>query len=693
AAGVCVAGLSGGPHPADPPAGPPPRVAEAPAPKVDALGDPLPPGAVARLGSNRLHHGENVRRIAVSPDGRHVLSQGNRTWKLWEVDTGRELPVAAGKYAPDAVLAGGPAGRGLAVVAQAEAGWVLANALTGATLLDMPGLRYKPGPITGPGEYPSGPAVRPDGKAVAFAQYDFPAPPGVEPLPAVKVWEAGRPGPDVLTAGRQASRLLYSPDGRRLAVHYEPDYGTEVWDPAGRKLLLRVPDADRSLGQSFAFSHDGRQFAKEQGGGNKVQFWDLDTGKESPPLTWDKAREYRWVLALSPDGKTAVTAADQRAFRVWDLTTRTAVRDLPCHSWAAVDVGWTPDGKRMVTAEGDDLYVRDAATGKLVVNYGHTYTIYRVAWSPDGSRVTTRSGYTDTRPRVWDATTGRPLPSEPPAAGIPPGATLDPQAGRAYTVENRKVVRAWDAATGRELARFEPADGPVDAVRVSRDGGTLAAVGAASVHVWDLARNRSVLSVPHRLTQPDQVWLSADGRRVVASGQLPPGGGRTRDYEAVCWEVPSGAAVAQPATGLARPEDLSADGRFLLAGTSRTGKADGRVELWDLDAGGRPRVLAARGGDDLDAKDVMFARFAPDGRTAAVGFRAPEVLVVETATGGRRLAFDSRNPDVGFGVAFSPDGGRLATAAGRSVLVWDVTGTGRNDLPASADAAWTDLAS
>jgi hypothetical protein len=140
-----------------------------------------------------------------------------------------------------------------------------------------------------------------------------------------------------------------------------------------------------------------------------------------------------------------------------------------------------------------------------------------------------------------------------------------------------------------------------------------------------------------------------------------------------------------------RVADLSADGRFLLTGTYQAGKQDGRVELWDLDAGGKPRVLATKVSDNPDANDVTIARFAPDGRAAVIGFRGPEVLVVETATGGRRFTFDSGVRQTGYSAAFSPDGQRLAAAAGRSTLVWDVSGEGPGRQPSSAEAAWVDL--
>jgi hypothetical protein len=71
--------------------------------RVDRDGLPLPAGAIARLGSLRLYHGEKeVRRLegkdgmvyapAFAPDGRTIAAGGKRkAAHLWDVATGREL--------------------------------------------------------------------------------------------------------------------------------------------------------------------------------------------------------------------------------------------------------------------------------------------------------------------------------------------------------------------------------------------------------------------------------------------------------------------------------------------------------------------------------------------------------------------------------------------------------------------------
>ena len=60
-----------------------------------------------------------------------------------------------------------------------------------------------------------------------------------------------------------------------------------------------------------------------------------------------------------------------------------------------------PDGKRVVTASGDDTArIWDAASGNLsAVLKGHTFEVSSAAFSPDGRRVVTVSN--DKTARIW----------------------------------------------------------------------------------------------------------------------------------------------------------------------------------------------------------------------------------------------------------------------------------------------------
>ena len=72
------------------------RSASAESPRLDCYGDPLPPGAVARLGSLRLLCTGNVANVIFTPDGQLVAALlENGKSQFWEVATGRAVVAPA----------------------------------------------------------------------------------------------------------------------------------------------------------------------------------------------------------------------------------------------------------------------------------------------------------------------------------------------------------------------------------------------------------------------------------------------------------------------------------------------------------------------------------------------------------------------------------------------------------------------
>src|SRR5690348_1308724 len=96
-----------------------PLHAEAPA--TDRYGDPLPAGAVARLGSARMQCRWNIVELAFSPDGKQVAAgtcnpaEGAPSYgvELWDVRGRRELRRFGGDKLPAAGFAFSPDGKTL----------------------------------------------------------------------------------------------------------------------------------------------------------------------------------------------------------------------------------------------------------------------------------------------------------------------------------------------------------------------------------------------------------------------------------------------------------------------------------------------------------------------------------------------------------------------------------------------------
>ena len=78
-----------------------PADAQAPAgaPRLDAAGDPLPPAAVARLGTLRFRP-RNLSLVGLTPDGKSLLLEGAKRLHALDLQTGKLAPWGPADVAP-----------------------------------------------------------------------------------------------------------------------------------------------------------------------------------------------------------------------------------------------------------------------------------------------------------------------------------------------------------------------------------------------------------------------------------------------------------------------------------------------------------------------------------------------------------------------------------------------------------------
>jgi hypothetical protein len=91
---ACAPSRPAAPEP--PPANPPATAVNQPEtrnqkPETDLYGDPLPPGAIARMGTIRYRLTGGAHSVVISPNGKTLASWGGNTIRLCEVTTGKGL--------------------------------------------------------------------------------------------------------------------------------------------------------------------------------------------------------------------------------------------------------------------------------------------------------------------------------------------------------------------------------------------------------------------------------------------------------------------------------------------------------------------------------------------------------------------------------------------------------------------------
>ncbi len=647
---------------------------------VDRYGDPLPRGAVARMGSTRLRHFDHPRGNVFSPDGELLASGGDDdVVRIWDPATGKEVIALPGSgkgtmavaFSPDGarLFTAGvdkrlriwdvatwkdartiiPGGDSIQALSVSPNGSLVAAAMDWGVIRfwevesgdELPELRIHP-------RFASSVAFRPDGGAFvstggdnSVALHDF--------IAARVVWRSKGAG----------KRAVFSPDG---AIVYCCDLGGPVYivdaKTGKRDRALRAPQHKAS---SFAISPDGKRLAiSEYHSGDVIQ-WDLDrkeeVGRFPAGPTEVPGRGLSPSMSYSPDGKLLATGDLVGRLRVWDAETGSELLPQPGHVGAIRHLEFGTDGLTLVTG-GDDGSVRvwDAATGREL-RMADGREVGRMAL--DREEAAREEGLAVLRPPAKDRISIWLVSPDGGSAVSRWGEciffwrTLHPEEGRRFRWSGGgefspdgltlALLDGWDrpmlldASTGSLLREMEGDPSgereSYSSLEFSPDGTTLAGSGSEGVRLWDAASGRVLQTV---------------------------------------------AAMKPSAFSLA----LSHNGRLLA------GVVEKRILICEI---ATDRVVLDLGAERTSAVDLAFS---PDDRLlAALGMWSKDAVVWEVATGTEVCRLEGHRAEVRC-LAFAPHGLRLATGSeDGTALVWDVWRLlDATESAAALDVLWDRLA-
>ena len=192
-------------------------------------------------------------------------------------------------------------------------------------------------------------------------------------------------------------------------------------------------------------------------------------------------------VAVTPDGKRAVSASWDKTLKVWDLETGRALRTLEGHGDHVLerggDAGREAGGFRVCGPHAEGVGPGDGPRAAHVE--GHSGAVSGVAVTPDGKRAVSASS--DKTLKVWDLETGRALRTLEGHSAHVSGVAVTPDGRRAVSASWDKTLKVWDLDTGARCARWKATLHSVHGVAVTPDGKrAVSASGDRTLKVWDL---------------------------------------------------------------------------------------------------------------------------------------------------------------------------------------------------------------
>ena len=703
--------------------------------------DPLPPHAIARLGSLRFRHNLTNHSpqigaaplIAVSPDGKRLASARFNIVQVWETATGLRLAEWSFRdrnrsnlsnstgfgLNDDQPVAFSPDGKHLAMYCDSSKLRILAVE-TGNTVKEiMLGEAPEGGPAgrraartaqLGQGRRTWTPYLSylPDGKQIIVEDGDG------HRVRLLNL-ESGESVRDFRGNGENFFAVALSPNGLVLAMGDES--GTiKIRDVATGNERIELKTKKGAIGP-IAFSPDSKVLAvadRRLGASRdgNIYLWDIVTGQlihtlaalapsdiESPVRRsgYFKDETGNWRLSaahglsFSPDGKRLASSHVSWVV-VWDPTSGKEIRRLPSEDYGSEDsksARFLPDSGAIFMSGRNVFHYFDAATG-LPFNHfeGHHSGITSIAISPDGKQIATASAVVGNGGLlVWDVRSRQiKLKTDGQSLGWRSNLAFSAD-GKSLAAARVETVFVWDTRTGEQRLMIPGQENALfnSALAVAKDGSKLAfGTGQGWITRYDLPNGKEQMF--QRLTDDNimEMALSRDMRLVAGNASPRGGGGRRSPAPIQFWDVETGkvwTSIPRSRESIDRLE-FSPDGRTLLEAPGQ-----GQTIFWEVATGSTRYVLSSPG--------ATAAAFSHDGRRVALAEQKQSlgiptltevdtnpsfaIRILDLVTGESSVPLTGHRGPIN-DLAFSADGKFLASASDdTTALLWELKGLFQTD--------------
>jgi WD40 repeat protein len=647
--------------------------------------DPMPSGAILRIGSSRARHGI-VTNIVSSKDGRlFYAGMNDRTICIWEAESGKLVrsfkpvshPITSIAVAPDGNIIAAAAGASIHLwnvnkrtdtprTLQGHENSIAQISFSNDGQLLLSGSHDRKARLWDVAGGRSIREVSADADnaiySVAFARDDstfFTCSYGGRVLQwktqngeKLREWK----GP------KEIAQIFALPDGKTLAAitYYN---GAYLWDLNRKDSDWHVKHLPGRHGYG-AFSPDGRLLvtaAHSFPADAPIKICDLKQEKDVIELPGHRSGTYFFVF--STDSKTLTTYGNDHTLRRWDLTTRKEIGIVAGHQNRVTGAHFTSDGKHIVTCSQDGtVRFSDSISGKELVRLSAENEHFdALALSPDGRTLTIAGSPMPTRWR-WE---------------------LEPDK-RIFN------LRTWNFSEKKEENRWHIPGHAAYELHFTPDGREVLSVGYGKVVFHDIKTGKSRQPIPNAQQNLRAASISPDGKRVAISTDEPA----LRQIAKVAYyDAANGKETFSKTLFLVGVNGLafSPNGKH-LAVTNGGDRNHHGLALWDPVNGNVQRSFV----DHRYDYGVQLVVWSPDGRLIAAT-DSFGVSIYEVATGQERMRFRGGHVEQIRSAAFSPDSRKLVTAGDDTlVMVWDVTGVTIANVQAlesrELDAAWAGLA-
>lgn len=464
-----------------------------------------------------IGHLNDVSSVAFSADNRFIVSgSADKTIKIWAVGAVAEVRTLTGNR--DGILAVSISPDGRTIISGSRDNliklWDTAANRERQTISGSATLRN--------------PVFSPDKSLIAFVADDTIQLRETATGKLLRTYEG---------KSQTLNPIVFSPDGKLLAIPYEVDQPTKVWNIESGKLIQTIPISGTLLG----FSQDGKFVMIQKGSTRK---WNLETGKEEfllNPLLSSHTEAYSangklaaranketimisdyadskdlftltghtdkvTVITFDPQGSILASGGDDKLIKLWDVKTGKELKALGANNSWIYSLAFSPDGKYLAGGTYNSVGIWEVESGKLMRTFDVAAGPYSLVFDARGSRLAV--GGTDNNVQVRNVNSGALIYTLKGHTNWASALTFSKDGKLLASGSWDKSVKLWDLSDGREIRSINNSPYSVDAVKFSDDESDLWVKDGSSVRRWSMETGKEVVK------KEPEVFKVSDGAKL-----------------------------------------------------------------------------------------------------------------------------------------------------------------------------------
>ena len=339
-------------------------------------------------------HTDTVKDVAITPDGKRAISGSrDKTCILWDLNACISPMPLIGHTDQITTISITPNGKWL-ITCSKDYSCIIWDLKTGRKIKTL---------MDNPSGYITSLSLAQDGKNVLVGTSDYEC--------IILNLCTGERIKTLKGHSTAITTTLITPDGRRAISGAESDTIFNetciIWDLDSGQMIYSLDFISKV--NSIALTPDGKRFIL----GSDINWsydavdqtctiFDLEKGEELKALKGHKSGVTK--VAITPDGKIAVSGSSDCTCIIWDLHTNQMIKIIH-HNYYVNIISITPDGKKVITSSSDGICsLWDIRTGQEIYHLENYTTIVNdIAVTPDGKKVA--FGSENGATIIWDLET------------------------------------------------------------------------------------------------------------------------------------------------------------------------------------------------------------------------------------------------------------------------------------------------